>query len=109
MAKASGREQPHLKEIRSSHCPENLIDAFCTRTGTDREEICRRGKNSIERSMLMELLYRLCSIKQPDIGKYLGHIDYSSVSISRKRLRMKMEKDSELRSRFDRLMDICQE
>ncbi|WP_459924045.1 hypothetical protein [Desulfatiferula olefinivorans] len=92
LAKASGREQPHLKEIRSSFSPETLIEAFCTRTGTNRDEICRRGKNSIERSMLLELLYRLCNIKQPDIGKYLGHIDYSSVSISRKRLRSKWKK-----------------
>ncbi|GAB6096203.1 hypothetical protein JCM14469_24560 [Desulfatiferula olefinivorans] len=55
--------------------------------------------------MLMELLYRLCNIKQPDIGKYIGHIDYSSVSISRKRLRLKMEKELELRHRFEGLLE----
>jgi chromosomal replication initiation ATPase DnaA len=55
--------------------------------------------------MLMELLYRLCNIKQPDIGKYLGHVDDSSVSISRKRLRLKMEEDLELRRRFDGILE----
>lgn len=101
----SVREQPNLKVIRSSYSPEKLIDAFCTLAGNDRNEICRRGKNSTERSMLMELLYRFCNIKQPEIGRYLGNIDYSSVSISRKRLRLKMEKDPALKQRFDRLVD----
>ncbi len=105
MDPASGREQPHLKEIRSSYTPGKLIDAFCALTGNDRDEICRRGKNSTERSMLMELLYRFCNIRQPEIGRYLGNIDYSSVSISRKRLRLKMEKDSTLKQRFDLLVD----
>jgi len=51
----------------------------------------------------MELLYRFCNIKQPEIGRYLGNIDYSSVSISRKRLRLKIEKDVSLKERFDGL------
>ncbi|MFA6013352.1 MAG: transposase [Desulfobacteraceae bacterium] len=101
----SHREQPHLKEIRSAFTPEKLIDAFCTLTGNDRNDICRRCINSIERSMLMELLYRFCNIKQPEIGRYLGNIDYSAVSISRKRLRLKMEKDGVLKQRFDGIVE----
>lgn len=99
----SHREQPHLKEIQSLYRPEELIAAFCVLTGNDRAEICRRGKNSIERSMLMELLYRLCNISQPEIGKYFG-IDYSAVSISRKRLRLKVDKNISLKRRLDRIV-----
>jgi hypothetical protein len=47
--------------------------------------------------MLMELLYRFCNIKQPEIGRYFGNIDYSAVSISRKRLMLKIEKDLSLK------------
>jgi len=47
--------------------------------------------------MLMELLYRFCNIKQPEIGRYFGNMDYSAVSISRKRLMLKIEKDLSLK------------
>lgn len=100
----SDRELPHLKKIRSTYTPEKLIDAFCQLTGSDRNEICRRGKNSTERSMLMELLYRFCNIKQPEIGRYLGNIDYSAVSVSRKRLRLKIAEDLSLKQKFDGLV-----
>lgn len=101
----SHREQPQLKEVRSSYTPESLINAFCTLTGQDRDQICQKGRNSIERSILMELLYRFCNINQPEIGRQLGNIDYSAVSISRKRLRLKMEKDELLKQKFDAIVD----
>jgi putative transposase len=101
----SHREQPQLKEIHLSYSPDKLIEAFCSLTEYDRDEICRKGKNSIERSMLMELLYRFCNIKQPEIGRHLGNIDYSAVSISRKRLRLKMEKDPSLKRKFVKILD----
>ncbi|MBU0992102.1 MAG: hypothetical protein KJ737_06375 [Proteobacteria bacterium] len=102
--KSTHREQPQLKEIRSSYSPEVLIDTFCALTGHDRDEICRKGRNSIERSMLMEFLYRFCNINQPEIGRYLGNIDYSAVSISRKRLRLEMDKDELLKQKFDLIL-----
>ena len=48
-------------------------------------DICQRGKRSLERTMLMELLYRFCQISQPEIGMLVGGIDYSAVSQARKR------------------------
>jgi putative transposase len=101
----SQREQPQLKELRQSYRPDKLIDTFCSLLEYDRDDICRKGKNSIERSMLMELLYRFSHIKQAEIGRYLGNIDYSAVSISRKRLRLKMEKDPSLRQKFVKILD----
>jgi hypothetical protein len=47
----------------------------------------------------MEMLYRYSGLKQPEIGAMLG-IDYSAVSISRKRFLLLMEADPELKSLF---------
>jgi hypothetical protein len=47
----------------------------------------------------MEMLYRYGGMKQPEIGAMMG-IDYSAVSIGRKRFLMMMEADPELQSLF---------
>ena len=87
---AASREQPALRELRKEFKPEELIDHFTHLTGKDKEDICRRGRKSIERVMLMELFYRFCHITQPEIGRLTGGIDYSAVSQARKRLRIRM-------------------
>lgn len=103
--KSSSREQPAAKILRKVCEPEELIEHFTLMIGKSREEFCRRGKKSIERAMLMELLYRLCPIKQPEIGRLVGGIDYSAVSQARKRLREKLEKDPKLKKRFEKIYD----
>ena len=97
------REQPALRKLRSKMKPEELIDYFAHLTGKSREEICQRGKRSLERAMLMELLYRFSQITQPEIGRLAGEIDYSAVSQARKRLQVRMEREPKLRKRFDEL------
>jgi chromosomal replication initiation ATPase DnaA len=42
---------------------------------------------------------------QPEIGRLAGGIDYSAVSVARKRLRVKMETDASLRKRFEDMID----
>ncbi len=103
--KASGREQPALKELRKKFEPEVLINHFAHLVGKDREEICRRGKHSLERAMLMELLYRFCRSTQPEIGKLVGGIDYSAVSRIRKKLHIRLSQEKGLKKRFDRLAE----
>ncbi|MCL0040521.1 hypothetical protein M1M90_00345 [Thermodesulfovibrionales bacterium] len=61
------------------------------------------GKKSLERAMLMELLYRFCQITQPEIGRLAEGIDYSAVSQARKRLRIGLERELKLKKRFDKL------
>ncbi|HLA04739.1 MAG TPA: hypothetical protein VJZ16_02035, partial [Syntrophales bacterium] len=85
--------------------PEALISRYLELTGEPRERICKRGRQSLERAMLMELLYRFCRITQPEIGKLLGGIDYSAVSQSRKRLQAKLEQEPELRQRYENIRD----
>lgn len=97
------REQPHLKAVKRKFQPKDLIDAFCMALDSEKDQICIKGKNSVERAILMELLYRHCKITQPEIGRIMGGIDYSAVSYSRKRLRHKMEKDAGVKALFDSL------
>ncbi|MEA1968596.1 MAG: hypothetical protein U9N77_10300, partial [Thermodesulfobacteriota bacterium] len=99
----SQREQPHLKEVKKRYQPQKLITAFCKTTGIDMDYTCRKGANSINRAFLMELLYRHCNITQPEIGRLVGGLDYSSVSYARKRLRQKMKKNLKLKQQFEKI------
>jgi len=105
----SKRKQPALRELDKGYRPEELIKHYAGLTGKKKEDICRRSKRSIERAMLMELLYRFCKISQPEIGRLVGGINYSAVSRARSRLRSRMEREPELRKRFDELSDRLQQ
>jgi len=101
----SKREQPALRELRKEFKPEELIEHFADLIGKRKEDICQRGKKTLERSMLMEFLYRFCHITQPEIGRLVGGIDYSSVSQARKRLRIRLGEEPKLQKRFYKLSD----
>jgi DNA-directed RNA polymerase specialized sigma24 family protein len=47
----------------------------------------------------MELLYRYAGMNQREIGEMMG-VDYSSVSVARKRLQESLVKDRALMKRF---------
>lgn len=105
----STRELPALRELRKQFQPEELIDIFSRLVGKDRSEICRRDKQSVERLMLMEILYRFCQISQPEIGNLMGGIDYSAVSRGRKRLQTRLRREQKLKRKFNQLSDqMCQ-
>jgi len=101
----SKREQPALRELRKEKKPEELIAQFALLVGKNKEEICQRGEKTLERAMLMELLYRFFELTQPEIGKLVGGIDYSAVSQARRRLQIRMEGEPKLKKRFDKLSD----
>ena len=101
----SKREQPALRELGKEFKPEVLIDHFTDLIGKSKEEICQRGKKSLERTILIEFLYRFCRITQPEIGRLVGGIDYSGVSQARKRLQIRLEREPRFRKRFDKLSD----
>ena len=104
MKKEKGtREQPELRELRKVFKPQELINEFLSLTQKNRDDVCRRGRNSTERAMLMEFLYRFCRITQPEIGKIVGGIDYSAVSQARTRLQKKLKVDRKLKVKFDRI------
>lgn len=101
--KKSRREQPALRKLDRNYTPENLIGSYLKLVSKTREELTSKGKQSADRAMLMEMLYRFCKITQPEIGKLLGGIDYSAVSQARKRLHLKMANEPELQKKFNAL------
>jgi REP element-mobilizing transposase RayT len=101
--KKSRREQPAFRQLEKTWTPEDLIDSYLKLVPKTREELTSKGKQSPDRAILMELLYRFCKITQPEIGKLLGGIDYSAVSQARKRLNIKMENDQGLKKKFSAL------
>lgn len=101
----SRREQPALKKLEKIITPEDLVYRYSLLVKLDRKELTRKGKQSTERAMLMELLYRLCNITQPEIGKLVGGIDYSAVSQARKRLYLKMQNDPKSAERFKQIQE----
>lgn len=98
------RELPELKAVRKFWEPSKLIRKYCRLSNVEETEICRKGKSSVDRAILMELLYRCCNIKQPEIGRRVGGMDYSSVSIARKQLRIQMAHDDSLKQRVEKLL-----
>jgi hypothetical protein len=99
------RELPALRELTRDYEPQELIDRFVSLVARRREDICRRGKHSLDRSMLMEYLYRFCRLEQAEIGRLMGGIDYSAVSQARKRLQLRLKQEPRLMKRFDELSE----
>ncbi len=50
------REQPQLKKVKKKFNPEEFIHHYCRIVEVDRESVCRKGKYSSDRSIMMELL-----------------------------------------------------
>jgi putative transposase len=101
--KSRRREQPALRKLGRELDPEALVERFSALTGIGREELCRKGKQSVERAMLMELTYRLCAISQAAIGKLVGGLDYAAVSQARGRLHQRLAQDEQVRKRFEEI------
>jgi putative transposase len=101
--KSQRREQPALRELGREWDPEELVQKFSVLTGMARGELCRKGKQSVERAMLMELIYRFCQISQPEIGKLVGGLDYAAVSQARGRLNKRLAQDAQVRERFQQI------
>lgn len=98
------REVPALRKIDRHIKPERILDAVMSETGTEKSEFLARGYQGIARGMAMELLYRHGGLTQREIGDLMG-IDYSAVSVGRKRFRMSAEQDEHLKQLATRIQD----
>jgi REP element-mobilizing transposase RayT len=94
---ADMREIPAARSSAVRPSPERIIEAVCAETGVPREALLQKGFRGLGRGLLMELLCRHGGLRQREIGALLG-VDYSAVSIGRKRFLMMMETDPELKS-----------
>lgn len=96
------RELPAAQQLRGRIEPDLIVSAVCTELNVGREDLMKKGYRGSGRGILMELLYRYGRMKQPEIGTMLG-IDYSAVSIGRKRFRMMMEAEPELKCLYAKI------
>jgi len=96
------RELPAVKKILAQVEPERIIRVICEVLEVEREELLRRRSKGVARGILMEMLYRYGGMNQREIGELVG-IDYSAVSVMRKRLRALQEKDRNLSARIERM------
>lgn len=96
--KGGEREQPGLRRIQAQ-APAAVLRAVARYYGVKEEQL--KGKRTglrDERAVALELVYRHGGgIRQAEIGRLFGGLDYTAVSRERKRLRDKAEQDKKLR------------
>jgi REP element-mobilizing transposase RayT len=96
------RELPAVRKILVQVEPERIIRAICEMFKVEREEVLRKGYKGVARGVLMEMLYRYGGMKQREIGGLMG-IDYSAVSVTRKRLSALQGEDRRLSALVERV------
>ncbi len=98
------REQPEARRAVSQAAPERVLLAVIKLLRTTREDVLKNRSRGPARSIAMELLYRFAAMNQREIGELMG-VDYSSVSVARKRLRDMLAADDRLKKQFHALED----
>ena len=96
------REVPAVKRIVARVEPERIIRETCEAFKVKREELLKKGYKGVARGILMDMLYRHGGMNQREIGELMG-VDYSAVSVMRKRLSVAQKKDRNLSARIERL------
>jgi putative transposase len=98
--KKRDRECPGLTELKRYKAKEEIIEIFLKETGNTLEEV--QKKKHWLRPVLMDLLYRVGGLTGIEIGK-IFNVGYSTVSQTRKRLALRIEKDKNLNKIIDRI------
>jgi hypothetical protein len=96
------RELPAVKRILAQVEPEKIIRVVCEFLKVEKEELLKKGYKGVARGVLMEMLYRYGGMNQREIGGLMG-IDYSAVSVMRKRLSGLQGKDKGLPALIEKL------
>ena len=100
------KEVPSVKKIHSYCTKDKVIEIVCREIGKVWEQI--KSTPDSHRQILMEMLYRYTGLNNREIGELIG-LDYSTVSVGRRRLRGKLFNDSNLRDLVRRIEESCQE
>ncbi len=96
------REVPAIKKIMRQVEPERIIGVITRELNIDEGELLRKRVRGYGRGLLMEMLYRYGGMNQREIGNLMG-MDYSAVSVGRKRFQMLQEKDKRLKTKIERI------
>ncbi|MCX5817527.1 MAG: transposase [Proteobacteria bacterium] len=99
------REQPAMKQIIKKVQPERILQVIAGLLNLRTEEFLQKGHKGIARGLAMEMLYRYGGMNQREIGELMG-IDYSAVSVARKRLAGMLEKDKDLTKTFHEIQGL---
>jgi putative transposase len=99
------RELPAVRRIVRRVEPERIIGVVCKEMGLRSEEVMRRGYGGVARGLLMEFLYRYGGMNQREIGELMG-VDYSAVSVGRKRFEAVRVKDRRLLQDVERIKKL---
>tara|TARA_B100000315_G_scaffold33208_1_gene27881 strand:+ start:376 stop:1365 length:990 start_codon:yes stop_codon:yes gene_type:complete len=99
LEKERDRERPPLHKIQKYKAKEVIIEVVEKETGKSIDWI--RKERGITRQITMDLLYRLGGLKGRTIAD-IFEVDYSTVSIGRKRLREKAKKEESVMSLIQR-------
>ena len=100
----TGRELPAAQKLSRLVEPGRIIEVVCAELKVRRGGLLRKRYRGAGRGLLMEMLYRYGRLKQPQIGAMPG-IDYSIVSIGRRRFFAMKEADPELKALFTEVQD----
>jgi putative transposase len=98
----SKRELPAVKKIEKRVNPARILDAVAAATGTPQTIFFARRYTGVARGLAMELLYRHGGLTQREIGDLIG-MDYSTVSVVRKRFRLMRDQDHALKALVDKV------
>jgi putative transposase len=96
--RGSKREQPAVRRFQATEL-KTVLKAVARHFGLAEEKITgKRTGYRNERAIAMELMYRYSGVRQAEIGKAVGGLDYTAVSRERKRLREKAQEEWTLRA-----------
>ena len=100
------KEIPSVRKIHSYCTKDKVIEIACREIGKTWEQL--KSTPDSHRQILMDMLYRYTGLNNREIGELMA-LDYSTVSVGRRRLRGKLFNDSELRDLVRRIEEGCQE
>ena len=96
------REVPAVRRIIGEVGPERIVRVVSKETELKKEELLRRGSKRFIGGLLMELLYRYGGLNHREIGELMG-VDYSAVSIARKRFQDLVKQDRAVAKQLERV------
>ena len=100
------KEMHSVRKIHSYCTKDKVIEIACREIGKTWEQI--KSTPNSHRQILMKMLYHYTDLNNREIGELMA-LDYSTVSVGRRRLRAKLFNDSELRDLVGRIEEGCQE
>ena len=98
------REIPGVKGIIGQIAPAKILGVVSKETGVSGEELKRKGERGVGRGLLMEMLYRYGGMNQRQIGEMMW-VDYSSVSVTRKRFHLLGQRDKRVLGLMERVQN----